>query len=264
MMKAFVLAALCAGHGFAAVTYLTFLGRVTSAGTTGYPAEVGVKKGDMARYVFAVDPEAQGYVTAAGVKTPYKDTTVPGVGFVDYYYDSLYTKPLFAQGTGNATSLSLSGQIVRYDTGYTFTCAVFFQGPDTTIKVQVSVKSKNFAGTLPAVGSVFTGKEVISGNVRGATVSDSGTLISVSSQPGAALPAHSGPRLRAGLEQGGLRLANGDGGTLRVTLVDGRGKAGRAYRLDDRLLIPASELPPGLIILRFEGMGGSFLRAVPR
>lgn len=256
-MRPIIAAALCIAAALPAqarLAYLGFLGKVTKADTTPIVLAAGIRQGMTVRYLFAVDMAKDGFVRSDTGRAVYHDTTVTGNGYLDYFYDSLAGAPLFK--IGHDTSVSLAGQVIRYDTGYVFTCATFIQNADSVDNVVLTIRSKNFAALLPATATPFTGREVFNSHGHAGLVLISGLLTwsGDTPPPGALrLPGRLGPGLEAGFDAGGLTLVSRAGVPLRLTLRDGLGRFGGRYLLRDRLVVPAADLPPGALLLRIEG-----------
>lgn len=254
-----------AGPVGAANKYLTFEGTVSRIvfDSTGYIAKLGIKAGDPVRYVYAVDTAGPGYVYGSEGRLAVDDSLKPGGIKINYFFDSLITRPLIPGATNAPDERFCFGQIMSYPSLDMFSLLTTYVKGDTTTVVGLSYYL-GAAGNFQPISPVpIAGSETfqLEDSDESSVLLTSLTLKSVSDAPPASIRfSRNGKpdaRLEAGWSPAGFRLRNLSGAPVLVRVLDTQGKAGAQFRLSDGALLPRASLPRGLFLLEVPGAAGA-------
>lgn len=256
-----------AGSAGAAKQYLTFEGTVSSVlfDSTGYIAKLGIKSGDPVRYVYAVDTALPGYVYGPEGRRTVDDSLKPGGVRINYFFDSLITRPLLPGGTNAPDERFCFGQIMSYPSLDMFSLLTTFVKGDTTTIVGLGYYLGPAGNFQPISPVPISGSETVQleDSDKSSVLITSLTLKSVSDAPPASIRFFRNGRPEARLETGwspaGFRLRNLSGEPLMVRVLDAQGKAGAHFRLSDGTLLSRASLPRGLFLLEVQGAAGTRL-----
>lgn len=256
-----------AGSAGAAKKYLTFEGTVSRIlfDSTGYIAKLGIKAGDPVRYVYAVDTAQPGYVYGPEGRRTVDDSLKPGGIKINYFFDSLITRPLLPGGTNAPDERFCFGQIMSYPTLDMFSLLTTFVKGDTTTVVGLGYYLGAAGNFQPMSPVPIAGSETfqLEDSDKSSVLITSLNLRSVSDAPPASIRfSRNGKpeaRLEATWSPAGFRLRNLAGVPVTVRVLDAKGKAGAHFRLSDGTLLPRASLPRGPFLLEVPGAAKAWL-----